>query len=289
MASDIYLCRFVEDHLREMEADPSISSRPAAYRALRALGLDDFGSVLWRMPMPAYPRLSSVLPAMASDEVTKSWTGNHGHALLLQSSNFVRSCADNFTSITGTTLRNRKILDFGCGYGRFLRLFSFFTDDIVGVDAWEMSLEHSRQAGFADIVFKSEEVPQSLPLRPEIEFAFAFSIFTHLSERSTLACLGAIRSVMVPGGVLAITIRPVEYWPAAAHADLASRPDDVERMLNDHTTRGFAFLPHFSREDYGDTSLTLDWLRENLQGWTIEAMDRSVSDGLQRYIFLKAV
>src|SRR5690606_1155099 len=91
-------------------------------------------------------------------------------------------------------------------------LFSYYTDDIFGVDAWEVSLVHSRDAGFADKVFKSDEVPNSFPFKEPFDFLFSFSVFTHLSEKATIASLNALRGAAKTGAVLAITIRPIEFW-----------------------------------------------------------------------------
>lgn len=283
----------IDEHLKAAERSGSLTDRAAAFAALRPLGLDDFGWALWNMPNPTYRRLSTLLPPMAPDRITKAWTGASGMVLLQQSLSFVRACAENYAALTGTTLRGKRILDFGCGYGRFLRLFSFYTDRIFGVDAWEQSLEHSRSAGFGDIVARSDEVPATLPVEGPFDFAFAFSVFTHLDETAALAALGALRGAMAEGGILTITFRPVEFWDFAASGSLSGRVAEVRQRLKDHRANGFAYLPHRSADarevHYGDTSMTLDWLAPRLQGWQIVGIDRSLNDSLQRYAFLRAV
>jgi hypothetical protein len=64
---------------------------------------------------------------MASDEVQQHWTGGSGLSLLRQTYNFVRSTAYNFARLTRRDLTNAMILDYGCGYGRILRMMSYFT------------------------------------------------------------------------------------------------------------------------------------------------------------------
>jgi SAM-dependent methyltransferase len=277
----------VMSELQAIENDGSIDSRESAFSAVAKLGLDDFATVLWNMPCPPFPRLSSLLPPMASAEVTTQWTGTSGAALLQQSIPFVRSCADNFTSLTGTTLRQKRILDFGCGYGRFLRLFSYYTRDILGVDAWEQSLNHCRTAGFDAIVARSDELPEDLPYNGLFDFAFAFSIFTHLSERAAVAALAALRRHARQGAVLCITIRPIEYWALDANKGIA------ERAMEAHEKSGFAYFPHHSPDPakevhYGETSFNERWLEKNSPGWRIMSMDRSLEDPYQRYMFLTA-
>jgi SAM-dependent methyltransferase len=247
------------------------------------------------MPMDAYPRLSARLPAMASDATTLEWTGAAGRPLLQQSTAFVRACADQFACWTGSTLRQKRILDFGCGYGRFLRLFAFYTDSILGVDAWESSLRFCRDAGLADLVHRSEPVPTALPVIGRFDFIFSFSVFTHLSDIAALACLGALRQVISPAGLLAITVRPVEFWSMDGRNDDTADPAERQHLIADHRRHGFAFRPHPALCDqgevthYGDASLTTRWLQSKLADWQVVAIDRSCTDPCQRYVFLRPV
>ena len=107
--------------VKKLDAEFAGSNLPDALRGLRQLGLDDFGELLASMPDPALPRLSSLLPRMASAEVQTDWTGTHGLALLKQTCSFVRSAAYNFSRLTGRPLDGTRILDFGCGCGRLIR------------------------------------------------------------------------------------------------------------------------------------------------------------------------
>ena len=282
----------VRKALSSAESNGHVTDRASAFEALRPLGLEDFGLVLWNMPSSEYPTLSKFLPAMSSDTVTMHWTGSSGVDLLQQSVPFVRSCAENYADICGDTLRGKAILDFGCGYGRFLRLFSYFTNAMAGVDAWDKSLEQSRNSGFADIVHKSDAVPASLPLTDQFDFSFAFSVFTHLNKHAALASLRALRKSVRNNGLLAITIRPIEFWSVSQAGHLANRINEANSMSELHRSNGFAFLPHTdcdSQSDYGDTSLTLQWLENNIAGWNIVRVDRSLNDPLQLYVFLQAL
>lgn len=44
--------------------------------------------------------------------------------------------------VTGAGLENKKILDYGCGWGRLLRLMNYYSDPdrVCGVDAMQESL-----------------------------------------------------------------------------------------------------------------------------------------------------
>ena len=84
--------------------------------------------------MPGSRASARVLPSMASAAVQRKWTGNTGQAMLDQSIGFVGKVAARFSEIRGATLTGKRILDFGCGYGRFTRIGLFYSDETFGVD-----------------------------------------------------------------------------------------------------------------------------------------------------------
>lgn len=284
------LQQHIHDVLRQAEADPALTTRADAYRHLRQLGLGDFGQVLWHMPLPEYPRLSALLPKMASPAAQMKWTGRSGVPLLNQSIPFMRSFAATYSQLRGEPLAGRRVLDFGCGYGRFLRLAAFFSDDVWGVDPMDNSLAECDAAGLNEVL-KSEFLPETLPTSGRFDAAFAFSVFTHLSERAARAALAAVRSQMQPNGVFCLTIRPVEYW-RAVHSSKGEKW--VSERNTAHATNGFEFIPlNFTSIDgeptYGHTSMTLEWLANSADGWKIVATDRDGEDPMQRYVFLQPV
>lgn len=260
-----------------------------ALNELRRLSLDEFGQVLLDMPNPQFPGLSRVLPSMASDEVQRRWTGACGRKLLGQSISFVRATALRFHSFTGRSLDDCKMLDFGCGYGRLIRLMYYFTnpDNIWGVDPWEVSIGFCRAAGMPGKFAISECLPEELPVDDaRFDFIYAFSVFTHLAERATTVALATLARYIKPDGVLAITIRPKEYWSVAPGCD-------IRRMNKIHDKNGFAFVPHpsFAGHDdarYGDTSMTLAWLSSHIPAWRVVAHDRSLCDPQQLVVYLRA-
>ncbi len=249
---------YIIAHLSSMERDPAIASREAALSKLRELGVADFAWVLWQMPMADLPKLSSLLPPMASSEVQAEWTGDTGHVLLAKSIGFIRSVAAEYPDLRGESLRNKKILDFGCGYGRFLRMAMFYSNDVWGVDPWPQSVQTCVDAGLSDRVVLSENLPQSLPVDADFDFILSFSVFTHLSERAARTALKAMRRHIKKGGIVCITVRPIEYW-RQVHGNRSK--DWLASKEADHRERGFAFFAH-DREPvdgdvtYGDTSMT---------------------------------
>ncbi|WP_426124442.1 class I SAM-dependent methyltransferase [Pararhizobium sp. PWRC1-1] len=282
---------YIAEQLQKVEDAADVDDRIAVYRELRKLGINDFLGTLWRMPAMEYPRISGILPSMASIDVQSSWTGSSGPILMNQSVSFARAATFNYAEITGSSLKGKKILDFGCGYGRLLRAFAYFSDDVHGVDPWTESIRICHEAGLKDNVSISDYLPTSLPVPVNFDFVFAFSVFTHLSERATKQSLSTIRQHMRSGAVLCITVRPIEYWRAVYRDKTEAFFEAVEHA---HRSVGFAFVPHHRDAidgdiTYGDTSMTIDYLLSIATDFKLASVDRSGDDEMQRYVYLKAI
>jgi SAM-dependent methyltransferase len=277
----------IEDSLRDS------TSRDELFEQLRCyLGLDDFGMLLWSMPNMAYPKMSKILPKMATNEVQLSWTGSAGIDLLTKTTAFVRSVAHNFCKFSGTTLDNKSILDFGCGYGRIARLMYYFTnsENFFGVDPWDRSIEICRSDGLERNFLLSDYLPVDLPTGSrKFSLIYAFSVFTHLSDRATVRSIETLLQHLESSGVLVITIRPVEYWNLDNNA---RQLGVVEQQMSLHKQNGFSFLPHNCHPvdgdiTYGDTSMSLNWIKATFPKAEIVAVDRSLYDQFQVYVFLR--
>lgn len=269
-----------------------LESRAKLLDKLRTLGLADFGELIISMPNPSYPKISSILPRMARTEIQERWTGASGLTLLQQTLDFTRTAAYYYTKFTGETIFGKKILDFGCGYGRISRIMYYFTDEknYYGVDPWKESIDLCLANGLNVNFSLSDYLPIALPVgSTRFDFIFSFSVFTHLSERATRTCLKTISDYINQNGLILITIRPIEYWDIDSGA---KRSGLIYKLKETHNSTGFAFLPHDRPTvdgdvTYGDTSLTTEWLSKNFPYLEVLGVDRSFSDPYQIYVFLK--
>jgi SAM-dependent methyltransferase len=263
-------------------------------KSLRELCLDDFAELLSHLPDPRFPWLSLVLPKMASEQVQKDWTGNSGIALLGQTTTFVRLVASNCQKLLGRNINDGTILDFGCGYGRIIRLMYYYSSPsrIWGLDPWEKSIALCRADGVLGHLGVSDYLPTGIPVgETRFDLIYAFSVFTHLSERAASLALNTLRRYVARDALFVMTIRPKEYWhqldPAVAAGNLIDRDEVAAR----HETDGFAFVPH-TREPvegdvtYGDTSLSFEWIEKNAKGWKMIGYDWSLMDPLQIHAYL---
>jgi SAM-dependent methyltransferase len=262
-----------------------------ALSLLRQLPVEIFANLLLELPSTA-PALRALLPSMASDDAQRHWTGASGKALMSQSLDFMRAVDAASREHLGRGISG-KVLDYGCGWGRLLRLLLWYVepDQIYGADPWDQSLDMCRQHNCPGHLAFCDYVPNSLPFTERFDLIYAFSVFTHLSEKTADAVLRVLRSHINTKGMLVITIRPPEYWKAHS----AWRAGySVESMLQQHAQHGFAFVPHaLDAVDgditYGDTSMTLDFLRRRWPEWKTVGTACNANDPLQILVFMLPV
>ncbi len=255
--------------------------------------LDVFG-YLYLLHGNEYPNIKLFLPTMASKEVQLAWTGASDKTLLLQSLSFVKSVV-NFAEKMGISdLHNVSLLDFGCGWGRILRLFLKYIPEsrLFGVDPMNESLEQCILHKVKGNLMKSDYLCRSLPFgEMKFDIVIAMSVFTHLSRRAMDEALRTIRSRVSDNALFVVTVRPTEYWEI--HKQHADSNLDVEGCEKEHNTKGFVFRPHAGVPPiegdvtFGDTSMTLEFISENWHGWKVVGTDVSLLDSMQIIIFLK--
>ena len=289
---DEQVFQYALDIVREIDRQAGKSSVAELLASLRSgLGLDDFGELMFGMPMDDFPNLSKRLPRMASVAVQTNWTGTSGLRLLKQTSSFVRALACQFVRLTGRPIDGASILDFGCGYGRIARLMYYFSDpsNLIGVDPWDESIRICRECGLGENFRLSERLPVELPVDGrKFDLIYALSVFTHLSAKAAFQALQACRRYIKSDGILAITIRPVEYWSldSTVHA-----LKDTAKVRAEHAARGFAFspmgFPVDGEDTYGNTSMTTEWIAQSVPDWRVVGVDRSLDDEYQLYVFLR--
>lgn len=259
---------------------------------LRQLSLPEFGELMFGLPSADLPALSRVLPSMPPAQIQIGWTGSAGAASRAVSVEFVQKLGAAYEELTGGTLAGRRILDYGCGYGRMLRLVYWFTElgNIYGFDPSDESLALCEQYGLLGTIEKSDFLPESLPCAPTtFDLIYCFSVFTHTSARAARLALRALRDRVTPDGLVVITIRPRGYWAVAAKQKLVPERKKYEKA---HDADGFAFYPHNRAPidgdvTYGDTSMTLDYFRSNFPFFEIVKQDDTYSDRYQRILYLK--
>ena len=177
----------------------------------------DLDTDLWALLLTreylGYPNIRALLPDDPDPALQELWNGTSGVALAAQGAAFYDRLRARFAEHGARDLAQARVLDFGCGWGRLTR---FLARDVApgalyGCDPSQQILDVCRDCRVPAVLARSDNVPERLPFGERFDLAFAFSVFTHLSERAHLASLRALHAALVPGGLLVVTVRPPDY------------------------------------------------------------------------------
>jgi hypothetical protein len=281
MLADIqHQLRAAADHLDSR----GIDSLP---EACATIPLEVFGALQIDRP-DAAQRLLQFLPTMPSDEVQLLWTGASGHALLAHSLAFVRTLAGHFPTRATRPRADATLLDFGCGWGRLLRLACKFVrpSHLWGIDPWDRSIELCKEHGVLGDLRISPWIPRELDVPQDLDVIYAFSVFTHLPEEVAVIALRTLTRHLAIGGKLLLSIRPVEYWAWHDFSAAGTMGYSRERAEGEHTRAGYCFVPHNLPPiegivAYGDSSMTVAYVEGLAAPLRLVAVEWSAVDTLQ--------
>jgi SAM-dependent methyltransferase len=257
MAYDSWLEPF---HARQLEpietacADGGVD-RYALFRELDA----DLWALLLTQEYSAYPNIRALLPSVPEPALQQLWNGTSGAPLAAQGAAFYRKLLERYAQHSHLPLARARVLDFGCGWGRLTRFLARDVDpgNLYGCDPVEEILDVCRRTRVPGTFARNDFLPERLPFDGPFDLAFAFSVFTHLSEPAHERSLRALHAVMAPGGILVVTIRPPAYLglsPEPGEARYVFRPHPAEPS---HYQYGGTGEMH-----YGETVVTLPYVRE---------------------------
>ncbi|MFO1405035.1 MAG: class I SAM-dependent methyltransferase [Azonexus sp.] len=264
----------------------------SVYSKLRELPFADFCELMFIVPS-CYKGLRKLLPTMPADDIQKRWTGHSGHQLLAKSCNIVRLFQTISYRINGRGLERCNLLDYGCGWGRLMRLMNYFTDQesLYGVDPMQLSLDVCREHRVNGELALCQSVPSDLPFRGvKFDFVYSYSVFTHTSEDSSRAIMRAVRRQISDKGIFVITVRPIEFWEVRRPTFGDAK---VQELIDKHSSIGFAFEPttldgKSSSSTYGETSMSFEYLRQMAatEGWKLALIDCDVQEPYQIMVAL---
>lgn len=189
------------------------------------------------------------------ERLQKQYTGTSGERLLEQAVDFITLLGQH------TTLRHDwRGLDYGVGWGRMASLLAAYGSprQLDCVDAWAESLQHARNHGLQNVLslvspmLRASELPRS-----RYDFAFAYSIFTHLPAANFINNLAELVSSLRPGGVVIFTVRDPSF------RDFLRKNGKDAAEVDALESDGYWF-GNAQGEHYGDTIVSPEWLDHNI-------------------------
>jgi SAM-dependent methyltransferase len=243
----------------------------AAFALFAELDVD-----LWAMLLSqqyrCLPHIKALLPGVPEPALQQLWNGAGGARLANQSKTFYAKVCERQARYGTVALTEARVLDHGCGWGRLVRFFArdVAPGNLFGVDPTPMILDVCRRDRVPAELHQIDFLASELPVQ-QIDLAYSFSVFTHLSPTAADRALQALHKAIVPGGILVVTVRPPAYLEVAPEfqATLAELgPGWSDALAGPH----HLFVAHPAQDShyqydggemtYGEAIVTIPWIRE---------------------------
>lgn len=185
---------------------PAVESNAAHRRAFGSLSHAEWLRVLERslhdgvidgIPMPAFP----------PPEHQTATHGTSGRVAIAEAGRFA-AVVNRYAEATGRPVgESTRVLDFGCGWGRMLRMFLNRVDsrNLHGVDVRAESVALARRLNRFSRFTSVEGLPPAPFADGAFDLVIAYSVFSHLSEFASRAWIGEIARLLEPGGLAIVT------------------------------------------------------------------------------------
>ena len=150
----------------------------------------------------------------------------------------------------------RTWLDFGCGYGRVLRALLERVEP-QRVHVTDVTDVIDEGATFCASEFGVRRVPTNRDITtlrlPEVDFAYAISVITHLPERSAETPCACSGNAVAPGGIFLFTTHGQRSLEHAERYGASYAGEAKEALVRAVAERGIGYIPyrHYFDDDYG--------------------------------------
>jgi SAM-dependent methyltransferase len=218
------------------------------------------------------------LPGFPPENVQNRFVGRSGRAALEEVRPFYETIIAEHPVSPGSA-----VLDFGCGWGRIARFFQGTGSAVYLADVQQEALDWCSSLRVAGVPVKLER-QGALPFEANtVDLAYAYSVFSHLSEDSAAHWLTEIARALKPGGSLVFTVLSLRFLHLvrACHdkqdADALQRQigmymgDDPNVAIERYKRGEFAYHPQggggkLSGDFYGWAAMPIDWFKRFAPG-----------------------
>lgn len=262
--------------------------------ALTLRELQDFDDEFWfwmnTKGYREYRSLRNIIPPLPSEDIQVRLTGTFGDASLRYAFNQFRIIKELLGHQNINISQLDTILDFGCGYGRILRFFAKdgINAKMYGTDISKGLIEWCRN----NIKFGDYHINNSWPptdfKENTFSLIFAFSVFSHLSEKSHLLWLEELHRLLKPKGLLIFTI-----WVHPSKTRKYHEPHfpEYEKLIQDYEDNKYCYsnLLYNGADTYGEALIPITYMKDS---WTenfdiLEVTDSHPNSPTQNYIVLR--
>ncbi len=147
------------------------------------------------------------MPAFPDEALQREIHGHAGEVSLHEAHVFFREIK-SYCAYAGRPLApQRTMLDFGCGWGRMLRLFMKDVEpsNLYGADSTSRFLMEARRCNPSVNFLSCGLVPPMILAPDSLDYVISWSVFSHLDEFLSLRWIEELHRLLKPGGLLLLT------------------------------------------------------------------------------------
>ncbi len=169
------------------------------------------------------PEIEQVLmPGFPSETLQSEIHGHSGEVSLHEAFMFFRE-VKAYCRYAGQPLAaDTRMLDFGCGWGRILRLFmkDVRPENLFGVDVTSRFLMEARRCNPALAFLSCGLAPPMIMKDQSLDLVVSFSVFSHLDEFLAGLWINEFHRLLKPGGLAIITTQSRRFLAFCAEQRL---------------------------------------------------------------------
>lgn len=223
---------------------------------------------------------STEVPGFPPPGVQERFVGRSGAAALEEVRPFV-DLIDRYVDVNEGTVA----IDFGAGWGRIARFFQDRIGDGNNFHLMDVDPEALEWCRTCRVVGNRQQIDPNgkLPLESgSVSLVYAYSVFSHLSERSAIHWLEEFKRAIKPDGILVFTTQSLRFLDLVRACSEVEAPNPIEERIGKYMNNPQEAVNQFregnfvysdtggggvlSGEFYGWAALPLDWMRAQFAG-----------------------
>jgi SAM-dependent methyltransferase len=193
------------------------------------------------------------MPGFPPAELQAGFVGSSNRQAIEEAWKFYLLMGDQRKKFGLTLRRDSHVLDFGCGWGRYTRMF---LRDVPEANIWcadsqTVALDICRRTGVPGRMVQLDQMPPSDLPSGRFDTAFAYSVFSHLSPKAHDAWAEEFARIIRPGGLVFITTQA--RWFFDMCRNFRQHPEEIESRWHERLAESFVdYDESVSRYDAGE-------------------------------------
>jgi len=196
------------------------------------------------------------MPSFPPDEIQQNFVGSSGESALKEAFKFYSEVKHYAVNLGRALTPESRILDFGCGWGRYIRFFlkDVVPENIYGIDVDNEMVDVCRQTVRYGTYSTVKPQPPAGFSYSTFDIIYAYSVFSHLSEAVQIKWVEEFSKILKPGGLFVATTHSrnfIEFCRSLKgqthtfgwHNALANSFTDTAAALADYDSGKFLFSP----------------------------------------------